>query len=94
MVAMIGKLFVELPLLHNMIGLPINLFIKSVILRIIPVAVLAFVIPLPVYKCMNDSIFRLIILGVISIIGVVLTSYFVGMTIREKAFAINKILKK
>ncbi len=94
MVAMIGKLFVELPLLQNMIELPINMFIKSVIFRIIPVVILAFAIPFPIYKYMDDSIFRLIIIGAISILGVVLTCYFVGMTKREREFVINKFIKK
>ena len=89
--AMIGKLFFELPLLRQMIGMPITMYINYVIYRIIPVTFLCSLMPYLIYSTMKESVIRLIILSLFSLIVSSFVIYTIGMTQIERSYLFERI---
>lgn len=76
------------------ISIPFNSFAKNVIIPVIKVVVISCIIPyLPVYFNLSfySPITKVIIIGLVSIISVGSTIYFVGLSLSEKRFLTSKI---
>lgn len=89
--AMIGKLFFELPLLQGMVGLPVRMYLKDVIYRVIPVSIISFLTPYFIYLLMNESIARFFILGTTSVIVTSISIYYLGMLPNERSYILSKV---
>ncbi len=82
---------VRLVEMKRLLGFPIILFLKEVIIRIIPVTLLAIVLPFMITALMPMSILRLALTIIASLAGTSLAVLFVGMTNHERTMIINKI---
>lgn len=89
------QLIYRLILLKSMIGLPIRQFISKVIYRAVIVSITASIIPLILHYYLNcHSIFKLLIITLISILTTSISIFVVGLTKSERAFLQNKIKLK
>ena len=88
--AMVVKLIVKLPILHKSIGLPPSQFISIVIVKVVPVSVLLFSVPLAFAFFIEDSIFRFIIVTVVSFLWSVPVIFYMGLSITERQLLLNK----
>ena len=84
------QLWVRLFLLKEMIDLPIEKFLKDVILRISMVSLFAFIIPFIVVYMMEVGYIRLIMVCFLSIVCAISSIYYVGLTRAEQAWVIQK----
>ena len=85
---------VRLFLMKQMLRFPISLFVKDVILRIVPVTILALIAPVLVYYYLPQSLLRMILTITVSLFSTSLAVITCGMS-REEKFAIrNKIVEK
>ncbi len=77
--------------MRRLLGFPIMLFIKDVILRIIQVTLLSIVLPIIVTRFLPMSIWRLALTIIVSFVGTSIAVLFVGMTRHERESIVNKI---
>lgn len=84
------NLFVRLKLLHGMINLSINNYIKEVIFNIIPVIIISYIPPIALHLFIPHSLLNSIIICITSVLISSATIYFVGLNKNEKNFIINK----
>lgn len=92
-VALIFRLY----LLWKLLKFPIIRFIREIILKNIVIVLLSLTIPLLIRYNMNDGLFRLIIIVLVSIIWNSTVIYLIGLHKSEKAIiirGINKILNR
>jgi O-antigen/teichoic acid export membrane protein len=85
--------FARMYMLRNMIDLPLWSYVKNIYLPIMGVVVLSVVLPLLVYNNMQESIIRLLAVGMTCVVSVAMTSLFIGMTRNERTFLIDKSLR-
>lgn len=83
--------FVRLFEMKRLLGFPIILFIKDVIFRVVPVILLAIIMPIIITTLMPMSILRLAMTVIVSLVGTSLAVLFVGMTNHERELIINKV---
>ena len=86
----IAILIVRMFLLQNMIGLKIGLYIKNVFIPIIATTLIAIVPPTALYNCLDESIVRLILIVIISVVSTAFSALYMGMTVNEKNMIIGK----
>ena len=87
----IFQIFVRLLLAKHLIKLPPLEYLKNVFLRFIPIVCLAVIVPLVIHNCMKESLYRLIILTLLSLLITILLEYFIGLTRIEKIYVTNYI---
>ncbi|MBR6962973.1 MAG: lipopolysaccharide biosynthesis protein [Prevotella sp.] len=87
------ELVVRLFLLRQMVSLPIKVYLRSVILNIFIVVIVASVLPMIVMLSMNESLLRLLIICVLSFICVLFAIYGFGLSSRERIW-VNGIIRK
>lgn len=87
------ELVVRLFLLRQMVSLPIKVYLRSVILNIFIVVIVASVLPMIVMLSMNESLLRLLIICVLSFICVLFAIYGFGLSSRERIWVNGKIRK-
>lgn len=85
-------LFVRLYLMREMIKMPMMLYIKKVIYRIIPATLFILVIPYLVKLHITPSISRIFIIGGVSIIVSIISIYLMGLSNSEQNFVRNKLI--
>lgn len=90
----IFQIFVRLKLAKNIIGLPPMEYIKKVFFRFYPVAFISFIIPFYIHYIMEESISRLFIVTIVSIMCTTITIYIIGLNRTEKHFIVEKIKRK
>ena len=86
----IVALFARLKIISPLIRLNIFDYLKSVVFRIIPVAFIAIILPALVYMFLQESFYRLLGVGVFSLISATITIYFVGLGRAEQIFIYAK----
>ena len=84
-------LFVRLYLMQELIQMPMMMYIKKVIYRIIPTTIPILIIPYYASLQISPSIYRIFITGVISIIVSVISIYMLGLSNSEQNFVKNKL---
>lgn len=85
------ELVVRLFLLRKMVSLPIKVYLRSVILNIFIVVIVASVLPVIVMLSMNESLLRLLIICVLSFVCVLFAIYGLGLSTGEKKWVNDKI---
>lgn len=84
-----GIRFVELKRLMNF---PVNMFVSTVLWRIIIVSVSAFIIPFVVYSIGEPGIVRLVCVSLIGISWTALCCFFLGLEKRERKFIEERVI--
>ena len=82
---------VRLYLLKDMVKLPVMMYVREVLFKVLPVIVISFVILGMVVYLMNPSFIRLLIVCVTSVLTISIVEFFIGLTKQEKAFVLDKI---
>ena len=83
-------LFVRLYLMRGMIGMPVGMYVRDVLLRIIPITMFSFMIPYVLVIFMEPSLLRLLLTLISSIIVECVAVWFIGLDKDEKIFVRNK----
>lgn len=86
-------IYVRLYLLKDMIKMPIRLYAKQVLARVIPVLIVCFIIPGALVFLMSPGWYRLLLVCIVSVMVIVPTEYFVGLNQNERQFFGDKIGK-
>jgi hypothetical protein len=79
-------LYARLIIISPLVKLNIFKYIQEVILRIIPVTIIAIIIPIILITNLQGGIYRIVISVFSSILSVVITIYFVGLKKSEQFF--------
>lgn len=89
------QLIYRLVLLQDMIGLPILEFLKRVIIKVVAVTVIAFIPPFLFHYYMDSSdIFRLLVVGFVSVVVSLSTIYIFGLNKHETDYVKFKIKQR
>lgn len=85
-------LYLRLLFLKRMKALMPQVFIKGVILNIIPVSLAALILPLILHITISNTICRFIIVVTVSLISTISSIYFIGCNKEERKFIHRKII--
>ena len=98
LIATILGVVLRIFILEKQIGLSKLTYIHKVLLPIISVAVISCVLPITSHLIIDNNIARFFISSLLSIISVLVTTYYIGMDKTEKqlviSFVKNKFLKR
>ena len=86
-------LFVRLYLLRNMVKLPIMMYIREVLFKVLPIMAICFTIPALLLFSMEEGLLRLILIVVLSTIVSSFSIYHFGLNKGEKKYLIELIYK-
>lgn len=84
-------LFIRLWLLKDMIKLPIIMYVREVLNKVVPVMAIAFAIPFLLCITMEDGWQRLISVCAISVVVTAVTEYRLGLSEHERTFVLEKV---
>lgn len=91
-VAMVAKLMVKLPLARDIVGLPVGMFIKAVLLRAVPVTLLMPVLPYSLHRSMDEGFMRLAVVCLTSVLWGAFVMIVTGMAKEERKWLLAKLL--
>lgn len=91
--AMISKVMIQIPFLRSKLKLPINIYFKEVIMRIIMVTLLSSIVPLLIELFVPESLMRFISVIFLSTIIVAVSIYFAGLTHHERMMINQRIIE-
>ena len=77
-------LFVRLYLLRDMVKLPIMMYVKEVLFKVLPTMAICFSVPSILMFSMGEGMMRLIFTVVLSMIVTSMTAYHFGLKESEK----------
>lgn len=83
--------YVRLYLLKDMIKMPMSLYGKLVLVKVVPVMLISFLIPGILIYLIPSGLIRLLLVCVISVLTIITTEYFLGLTRKEQSFVLEKI---
>lgn len=83
--------YVRLYLLKDMIKMPMLLYGRLVLIKVLPVMLISFLVPGVLIYFMSPGLVRLIFVCMLSILTIIPTEYFVGLTKKEQSFVLGKI---
>lgn len=86
-----GLIFVRIYLVKDMINMSWGIYLKDVLLRCGTVLIMAIVPPLMIYMLMPSSIFRLILLTIVSFVSTCAVIYWFGLQPNERTFIYDQI---
>ncbi|WP_111709980.1 MATE family efflux transporter [Lutibacter citreus] len=86
-------LFSRLIIISPLVKLSIVDYLRNVVFRIIPVSLLALILPIMIRWFLPQDIYRLIIICFTSIISIIFAIYSIGLDLKEKIFIQEKIKK-
>uniref|UniRef100_UPI004028862A lipopolysaccharide biosynthesis protein n=1 Tax=Bacteroides uniformis TaxID=820 RepID=UPI004028862A len=92
----ISCLFARLIMLKRMIGMPLGIYVKNVLLNLALVSSLSCILPLLLNRSLEPSIASTISICLVCTASTVLVILYIGCTTKERAFVfqkINKLLK-
>lgn len=84
-------LILRLWMLKKLVNFPISEYFQKVIKKVGITSILAFVFPLIVTFQMDDNFSRFIIVLIISLILIVLSIFYVGLSVKEQQYFIDEI---
>lgn len=90
----LAVLFARLYIMKGLIGCPIMLFVRKVFYRIIPVAIMAAIIPVIFVMCVKPSFWRLIATVIISVICTAIAIYSVGVSGNERNIVVGYVKRR
>lgn len=82
---------VKLFLLKETVGLPVSLFLKEVILKVLPVAAVTLLLTFLVWKLVPQGVWRLLAVLFTGTLSTIVTTYAFALTAGERAFVRSKI---
>ena len=82
-------LFVRLYLLRDMVKLPIMMYVKEVLFKVLPTMAICFSVPSILMFSMGEGVMRLIFTVVLSMIVTSITAYHFGLKESEKKYLIE-----
>ena len=85
---------VRLYLLKDMVKLPVMMYVREVLYRVLPVMIICFIIPMMIRYSMQEGWMRLILLSLVSTIVTAVVEYSIGLTKNERKFIVGKINNK
>lgn len=92
------NLFVRIRLMRGILDITYKGYFTYVLIRIIPVFVLGIAVPSIICYYMDDNLFRLILVGVITVLELPLLIYIIGLKRNERKviveFVYNKLFKR
>lgn len=86
-----GLIFIRFYLVHEKTGIPAKMYIGGVICKTHIVAAIAAILPLSVYFMMPESILRLLLVGIISVLSSAFVIYTIGIDQAERKFIQEKV---
>lgn len=87
-------IFVRLYVMKGLLNFPPMMYIKKVLVVIIPVSLLSVVLPYLSLYAMEDSLLRFLIVTTLCIVSTSVAVYLMGLTSNEKKFLVSYFLKK
>lgn len=84
-------LYSRLKIISPLVNLNIIEYFKRVVLKIIPVIIVASIPPVLFYFLLQESFVRLLLTGTTSVVSVLITIYYIGLGISEQQFVDKKI---
>ena len=84
--------FARMYMLRNLINLPLRAYLKNIYAPVFIVVLLSIILPMYLYLQFPEGIWRLVCVGVASVISVVTFVFCVGLTKGERIFFYNKFL--
>lgn len=87
-------MFLRIFVLRNIAQLQVGAFIKSCILRIIVVAVVALVLPLCIYMASPINVWTFILVVIVSVLSTLASGYYIGLNKNERMVVVAKIKER
>lgn len=87
-------LIARLLMLHSMIDLPIMQYFKKVYFNVFAVGCVSLLIPSIVFNLMNDDLFRLFMVVVVSVLSTAISIYVIGLSQDERSWIRGKLLEQ
>ncbi len=84
-------LFVRLWLLKDMVKLPVMMYVREVLYRVIPVMTIAFAVPSLLRFTMAEGLVRLVVVCAVSVVVTAITEYYLGLRVQERSYIAEKI---
>ena len=82
---------VRLYLLKDMVKLPVMMYVRDVLYRVLPVIGISFISPMIIRFSMQEGWKRLVLLSVVSTIVTAIVEFQIGLTKNERKFIIDRI---
>ena len=82
---------VRLYLLKDMVKLPVMMYVREVLYRVIPVIAISFAVPAVLCFVMDAGWMRLIVVCALSVLVTTVVEYYVGLTSTERLFVVEKL---
>lgn len=86
--------FVRLWIMHDLLKFPVMTFIMDVFSRIVPMTLLAVILPIVVVTYMDEGFVRFIVSCIVCVLSTILWGFLIGMSKQERQMVINVIYKK
>lgn len=87
-------IFVKIFVIRDLISFSPQKFFQDVLLKILPVTIFSFAIPLVIYLQFDQSILRLFIISCTSVLSVTCSSFFLGLSENERNTILSTIKSK
>lgn len=87
-------IFVRLYVMKGLLNFPPMMYIRKVLLVIVPVSLAAVILPYLSLYVMEDSLIRFLIVTMLCVVSTSVAVYLIGLTLNEKKFFVNCILNK
>lgn len=84
-------LFVRLYLLREIVKIPIGMFFRDVLVKVLPVMAVGFIVPAIVSFSMDAGWLRLVLVCVVSTLTVAIAEYQLGLSVGERKFVLEKL---
>jgi VIT1/CCC1 family predicted Fe2+/Mn2+ transporter len=81
-------------LLKRMVGLKVIMYVRKVFLPIILTTIVAVIMPILAYNNIESDGVRFVVVVILSIISVVFSVMYIGMTKNERITIVSSIIKK
>lgn len=86
------QLICRLKLMREMVGMNPKDFLKEVLLKILLVTMCSATLPVLLTITLDDGLMRFLAVGTASVIGSVISMYFIGMNESERVFVLNAVI--
>ena len=87
-------IIVRLYVMKGLLNFPPMMYIKKVLVVIMPVSLISVVLPYLSLSVMEDSLIRFLLVSVLCIVSTLGAVYLIGLTSNEKKFLVSYVLKK
>lgn len=83
-------LLTRLKIVNKLVNLNVFDYFKAVVFKIVPVVIIAIIVPALTHAVLQESFYRLLGIGIVSLVSVATTIYFVGLGRAEQIFMSTK----